>query len=67
MIVCSCFGTPCRIIRKEIGNGARSVEEIGDRCEAGTGCGACREQIGEMLEASEACPHRLKEDKPAAA
>nr|WP_276600481.1 MULTISPECIES: (2Fe-2S)-binding protein [unclassified Nannocystis] len=30
--------------------GARSVEEVGDDCEAGTGCGSCRGAIKTILE-----------------
>lgn len=30
--------------------GARSVDEVGDGCEAGTGCGSCRGAIKTILE-----------------
>lgn len=30
--------------------GARTVEEVGDDCEAGTGCGSCRGAIKTILE-----------------
>jgi bacterioferritin-associated ferredoxin len=30
--------------------GARSVDEVGDACEAGTGCGSCRGAIKTILE-----------------
>jgi bacterioferritin-associated ferredoxin len=30
--------------------GARTVEEVGDECEAGTGCGSCRGAIKTILE-----------------
>ena len=30
--------------------GARTVEEVGDACEAGTGCGSCRGAIKTILE-----------------
>ena len=30
--------------------GARSVDEVGDDCEAGTGCGSCRGAIKTILE-----------------
>jgi bacterioferritin-associated ferredoxin len=30
--------------------GARSVEDVGDACEAGTGCGSCRGAIKTILE-----------------
>lgn len=29
--------------------GARTVDEVGERCEAGTGCGSCRGGIAVLL------------------
>lgn len=33
--------------------GGRTVEEIGERCRAATGCGRCRENLLMLLAASE--------------
>lgn len=36
-------------MRRAIRGGARTVEEVGERCEAGTGCGSCRAVISVVL------------------
>jgi bacterioferritin-associated ferredoxin len=50
MLVCLCHPTSDTEIAAHVEGGARSVEEIGMRCGAGTSCGACRCQIEDMLE-----------------
>ncbi len=47
MIVCLCHPTSDRDLDAVIDEGARTVEEIGRRCGAGTGCGTC---VGELRE-----------------
>ncbi|MCG5056264.1 MAG: (2Fe-2S)-binding protein [Myxococcales bacterium] len=37
-----------RSVRLAVMQGARSVNEIGDACGAGTDCGACHEQLDQM-------------------
>jgi bacterioferritin-associated ferredoxin len=49
MIVCMCYGKSERDVDAEIRAGADSVEAIGDRCGAGTACGACVEEIAQRL------------------
>ncbi|MBX6390605.1 MAG: (2Fe-2S)-binding protein [Frankia sp.] len=49
MLVCSCFAVSDRTLRSVIDAGARDAEEIGERCDAGTGCGGCLEEISEIL------------------
>ena len=49
MIVCLCHPTSDRDLEAVIDDGARTVEEIGRRCGAGTGCGACREELRDRL------------------
>jgi len=49
MIVCICRAVPDRVIRTVIERGANSIEAIGAACRAGTGCGACREMLADML------------------
>jgi len=51
MIVCVCYPASNRDIDAVIDEGARSVEEIGQRCRAGTGCGMCHDELRERLEA----------------
>ncbi|MGH3328078.1 MAG: (2Fe-2S)-binding protein [Streptomycetales bacterium] len=57
MYVCICHGVTERDIRREVAAGARSVEEIGDRCRAGTGCGSCVDRVCALL--SEAPEHAM--------
>lgn len=51
MIVCMCHPTSDRDVDAIIDEGARTVEEISRRCGAGTGCGACVEDLRERLHA----------------
>lgn len=50
MIVCMCHPTSDRELDSIIDDGARTVEEISRRCGAGTGCGACVDELRERLE-----------------
>ncbi len=52
MYVCSCAAVTEAEIRGCVAAGARTVGEIGERCEAGTGCGSCLERIGALLGAT---------------
>ena len=45
MYVCICAAVPDTEIRSCIARGARTVEDVGDACGAGTGCGSCLERI----------------------
>lgn len=57
MIVCLCVGVNDRDIVGAITDGAHTVDQIGACSGAGTGCGACREFIQDMLdEAGAGCP-----------
>lgn len=49
MIVCFCHPTSDRDLDAVIDEGARTVEDIGRRCGAGTGCGSCLEDLRERL------------------
>jgi bacterioferritin-associated ferredoxin len=49
MIVCLCRRVSDRTIRAAVAGGARTVEEVGQACRAGTGCGACHEYIAEVI------------------
>ena len=69
MFVCVCRAVPDSAIRRVIRDGASTVDEVGERCGAGTSCGACRPVVLRMLadndgsepcaEACADCPHRL--------
>ncbi len=45
VLVCLCHPTSDRDVDAIIDDGARTVQEIGRRCGAGTGCGSC---VGEL-------------------
>jgi bacterioferritin-associated ferredoxin len=51
MIVCLCHPTSDRDVDAIIDEGARTVEEIGRRCGAGTGCGTCVVELRDRLQA----------------
>jgi bacterioferritin-associated ferredoxin len=51
MYVCICHAVTKDEVTAEIDAGARTEEEIGDRCLAGTGCGSCLDRICDMLRA----------------
>lgn len=50
MIVCLCKGVSSRTILDEARRGACTLKQIRQSCQAGTGCGACVQQIRQMLE-----------------
>ena len=52
MYVCLCKAASDLDVATAIADGARTVDEVGEACGAGTGCGACRPMIHEMLEVS---------------
>ncbi len=52
MFACICFGVTEDEVKAEITLGARTEEEIGERCGAGTGCGTCLDRIGALLRAA---------------
>lgn len=49
MYVCICAAVTEPVARECMAHGARTVDEVGDRCGAGTGCGTCRERLADML------------------
>ncbi len=49
MLVCHCHRICDRTIRESIREGARSIDDVGAACRAGTGCGGCRPAIGGLL------------------
>ncbi|HTL34738.1 MAG TPA: (2Fe-2S)-binding protein [Kofleriaceae bacterium] len=63
MIVCLCHPTSDRDVDTIIDEGARTVEDIGRRCGAGTGCGACVGELHERLAAKGACGSSCTRDR----
>lgn len=50
-LICTCFGISEDTIQTIINeNHAETVEEIGELCNAGTGCGSCRLLIQELID-----------------
>lgn len=49
MIVCHCNAVSDRRISAEAGLGAETVEDITDRCAAGSDCGRCIPRIEHVL------------------
>lgn len=48
-MICECRSVKAKTIEKAIRAGARTVDEVGQRCGAGTECGLCRDQIVQLL------------------
>jgi bacterioferritin-associated ferredoxin len=57
MYVCICAAVTEARVRACIDAGACTAEEIGKRCEAGTGCGSCLDRLDILIEerASRGC------------
>lgn len=50
-IICHCFEVSREEIEKAIREkGLKTVEEVGEITNAGTGCGGCQDQIQEILD-----------------
>jgi len=49
-IICHCEEITYREILNAINNGAKTVEEISDKTDAGIACGTCIEDIENILE-----------------
>jgi bacterioferritin-associated ferredoxin len=64
VLVCICHPTSDREVEAVIDDGARTLTEIGQRCGAGTGCGACVDELRERLSAKGAngCPRDCASD-----
>jgi bacterioferritin-associated ferredoxin len=49
LLVCHCAKVCDRTVRECVDSGARSVEEVGRACGAGTFCGGCIPTIGALV------------------
>ena len=49
MILCSCRAVNDQTIRAAIEAGARTVDEVGEACRAGSRCGGCKPAVQEIL------------------
>lgn len=59
MMLCLCRGVSEREVGESIAGGAASVEAIVRRCGAGGDCGACHDEIRELLDTAAGRPRRL--------
>ncbi len=60
MFACICFGVTENEVKAEIALGARTEEEIGERCGAGTGCGTCLDRVRTLLRTADADRDRMQ-------
>lgn len=49
VLVCHCHRVNDRTIRAAARGGARTCEEVGEACRAGTGCGGCKPAIAGLI------------------
>jgi len=56
MYACICAAVPANDVYRCIGAGACTVEEIGEQCQAGTGCGGCHDTLEIMIDEQLAAP-----------
>ena len=64
MIVCICWGVSEERIRQAVSRGARTADELGDACLAGTACGSCRPMLAEMIESAPAAAPKRSDRTP---
>ena len=50
MLVCHCKRVSDGTIRQSVRNGARSADEVGAHCSAGTGCGGCKPLVELLID-----------------
>jgi bacterioferritin-associated ferredoxin len=50
---CICFAVQEAELADVIAGGARTEDEVGDACGAGTGCGSCLDRICDRLRAAD--------------
>jgi bacterioferritin-associated ferredoxin len=62
--ICLCHAATTRDVDAAIDEGASTIEEVGEACGAGTGCGSCHEEIQERLEACGAACSVSEDDRP---
>jgi len=53
MYICLCRVVTRTTVETAIAQGARTVEEVGERCAAGTDCGKCQRIIQKLLTLAE--------------
>jgi bacterioferritin-associated ferredoxin len=59
MYICLCRVVTRTTIEEAIAEGARTVQEVGERCAAGTDCGKCQRTIQRLLTLADQPPNPL--------
>ena len=54
MFVCSCKAVTDRTVRAAIASGASTIDEVADRCAAGSRCGGCWPELQRLLDEHDA-------------
>jgi bacterioferritin-associated ferredoxin len=49
VLVCHCLRVFDKVIRECARGGARTTDDVADRCGAGSACGGCRESIAAIV------------------
>lgn len=49
-IICDCMGVSYGDIKKAINDGAKTLDDVKEATEAGTICGACEDEIQEVID-----------------
>ena len=60
MYVCVCRAVTDKEVEASIDAGARTVEAVTEKCQAGGDCGACHDMIADMIEAKTGCPSKRR-------
>ena len=47
--VCECLKVERQVIEKVVAAGASTLVQLGDRCDAGLGCGECHRELGRIV------------------
>jgi nitrite reductase (NADH) large subunit len=47
--ICNCHKVSERALREAIESGADSIASLGERTKAGTGCGSCKADLGQLI------------------
>jgi NAD(P)H-nitrite reductase large subunit len=58
-LICNCHKVTVGVLKEAIGNGADSIAAIGALTKAGTGCGSCKTELGQLITSLKKSPPLL--------
>ncbi len=64
MLLCLCEPTTEKDIARHAADGVETVAELGKRCGAGRGCGACHQQLARVLHNARVLLNESRAGKP---